>query len=501
MLLRFRWASLQIQNLCDPRRMRLDTDVRNALDRPPKALSELHGAVYAQILQLEPAGRSVAEKALKWLLCAQRPLSSREFISAVSSGSGEERKQLILSEDILGLCCNFVVLDTELDTFRLAHLSVREYLEGRSEYSSSNTHILAVERCLEEYATESIFSPLSERTPEQAVSHCATQRTSILWEYATLFWVVHYEKVEFHHGRDTLKTKVIGVFFRGFYVNGPFNEWMHATSEFSSKIEIQDPLVDKFAGILSDPVTPLHTLCTFGLLEILKEDSVLNTIDLNQTNLDEETGIYLAAWHGYVNVVEFLIGHHVNVMAINYLGETALHRAAASGHAMVLRILLESGADLAASDDSGWTSLDWAIKCRHEEAVLFLLEEGAEEEARAKYDNALVQWASTRHSDPYQYKRGHILRTEIGDHSQRIKNLNFNTCLGRPTGYTGIHNEGQTGYLNTILQLLFILRPVHEVRESGLTLKDLANLRRCCFSLHPGSAQVFCPRCSEFSRD
>ena len=463
MMLRFQWASLQIQNLCDPRRMRLDADVRKALDRPPKALSALYTAVYAQILQLESEGRSIAENALKWLLCAQRPLSTSEFLSAVSSHSIAESSQLISSEEILGLCCNLVVLDTELDTFRLAHLSVREYLEGRSDYSFDAIHSLAVEKCLNVYASKFTAVSFSTQISERAVPQISLEKNTILWEYATLYWVVHYGKIRPDQRRDTIKLKVMGVFFRGAYDSGPFFEWIHSISKLSSAIDIRDPLADKFAAILSSPVTPLHTLCTFGLLEILEEESVLNLIDLHQTSNEGETGLFLAAWQGHVDIIGFLVNKNVNVRKINNNGETALHQAACSGHVGVLRLLLENGADLKESDDSGWTSLDWAIKGRHMEAVLFLIENGAREEARAKYGDELLNWASTRLS---------VTSTRSGDRISKIQARDFNSYLSRPTGYTGIHNEGQTGYLNTTLQLLFILRPIHEVSQCAQRLSS-----------------------------
>jgi len=54
----------------------------------------------------------------------------------------------------LNICCNLVVLDAELDVFRFAHLSVREFLEGMDNYSISEIHALAMERCIETLTVE-----------------------------------------------------------------------------------------------------------------------------------------------------------------------------------------------------------------------------------------------------------------------------------------------------------------------------------------------------------
>ncbi len=39
--------------------------------------------------------------------------------------------------------------------------------------------------------------------------------------------------------------------------------------------------------------------------------------------------------------------------------------------------------------------------------------------------------------------------------------------LSRPTGFVDITNEGQTGYLNTTLQVFYMLRPVREVGQGA----------------------------------
>ena len=56
--------------------------------------------------------------------------------------------QQVTSDQILDFCCNLVVLDTQLDTFRFAHLSVREFMEKQEDYADSCCNVLAAETCL-----------------------------------------------------------------------------------------------------------------------------------------------------------------------------------------------------------------------------------------------------------------------------------------------------------------------------------------------------------------
>lgn len=124
-------------------------DFEDALGQLPRSLSELYDKTYEQIEKTETNGRVVAVMALKWLLCAQRLLSVEELIAAISgshehgtrsssdTGADLSHEQDSASEtdsasesdsvsqsDIIRLCCNLVVMDSELHVFRFAHQSV-----------------------------------------------------------------------------------------------------------------------------------------------------------------------------------------------------------------------------------------------------------------------------------------------------------------------------------------------------------------------------------------
>ena len=154
----FRWVEMSLEALS---RIKYAADFKARLGQLPAKLSGLYQIIYDQIDETETYGRDVAIKTLKWLLCAQRLLSIEELLAAVyvvgidsasDSDSGDESEQAGYPEnDILRLCRNFVVLDSEQKTFRFAHQSVRDNLLGMSEYSSVEQHALAIERCLDVY--------------------------------------------------------------------------------------------------------------------------------------------------------------------------------------------------------------------------------------------------------------------------------------------------------------------------------------------------------------
>jgi len=163
---RFRWASLSIQSLCDSERIKLPGDIELALGRLPKDLSGLYDIIYAQVPLLPSHGNSnagktlnsslVAKRTLNWILCSQAHLSTKQFIAAVSGDFFDQPGSATLTiDEILDVCCNLVVHDERADTFRFAHLSVREYLEDRAEYSKLEIHTVTDHK-FEPYAT---FTP------------------------------------------------------------------------------------------------------------------------------------------------------------------------------------------------------------------------------------------------------------------------------------------------------------------------------------------------------
>ncbi|KAF4470591.1 ankyrin repeat [Fusarium albosuccineum] len=137
----FRWASLQLEALCQ---QRTDNGVLERLGRLPKTLKALYQEIMTRIESFEAISeRQLAQTALSWLLCGKRRFGSETFLLAVS-GATEE-----LSRDqVLDLCCNLVIYDNNMDTFRFSHLSVQEFLGEHVSYRQASAHALLAEACL-----------------------------------------------------------------------------------------------------------------------------------------------------------------------------------------------------------------------------------------------------------------------------------------------------------------------------------------------------------------
>ena len=196
---RFRWASMQLQYLCS---FRFDIDIKESLGRLPPDLYTLYGNLY-DVLSKKPGDRGamVFKNVLRWLLCAQRRLRTRDFLAVVSVvPSDKADSDPITKEDVLEVCNNFVVVDDQLDTFRFAHLSVREFLEQRLRILEA--HRLMAELCLwsvtseekeEKAPTTDLLSQLRLRARPASTRSDMKRWTpsGILYRYAVIFWATH----------------------------------------------------------------------------------------------------------------------------------------------------------------------------------------------------------------------------------------------------------------------------------------------------------------------
>jgi len=118
----------------------VESDVNNIPGRKP-GLGDMHDQMEKTPASGPIAGRS-AKKALSFMLCAQRPLKSREIIAAISVDFDGHHTSLT-RDHITSICKGMVVWDSVPDEFQFTHLSVREYLDFRTPTASPKSiHLL-----------------------------------------------------------------------------------------------------------------------------------------------------------------------------------------------------------------------------------------------------------------------------------------------------------------------------------------------------------------------
>lgn len=383
---RFRWVSLQIQNLFNPDRMMLEEDIIAELGRLPKTLADLYDIAYQRITTAGPSSRALAERALKWLLCANRTLQTSEFIAAVSVDPAG-RCVKISNSDLLNVCSNMVVLDVELDIYRFAHLSVREYLESRDEYVDVKLNELATERCLGTYVSGADEAPHSSLVI--ALNH--TFRS-----YAALYWPIHL----LNAGGDNVSPPVVDkmkCFIFGNGTNSPcFDSWSSDAIELGRSLKRENPLKEKLRAALLPAKPPFPGSlpfflgCTFGWAFIIEHLSHLGFDSWDQPNNAGSSGLQIASRYGHAAVLRLLLERGADAKSKGPYGKTALYKAATYGHVDVARQLLMHGADVESMDQDWTTALHRAAGNGHVTVVQLLLAFGAQIEAKGTYGKTAV---------------------------------------------------------------------------------------------------------------
>ena len=336
---RFRWVSLQLQNLCDPRRIKVETDLLDELGRLPHTLKELYDRTYEEVLQSAKFSRTVGIRLLKWLLVAQRMLGTSEILAAVSTS--EDGTSITLTpRDVLNTTCNLVVEDKALGCFRFAHLSVREYLDTRPEFSNEETHQLLVERCLDHYILGYPNDPLND--------------------YSALFWPTHYVSLGRHARSIVLHAKLRYFLFHGANDSGPFRNWRHDVESKVARFIARgisyrsyippgafegeyDHRYKLFAA-----VNPFLTACLYGLPEVLQMQAE-SYVESFQSQLYRYvrvplyyglSGLHIAILSNFIGVAEILLRNDCRASHCTAKGETPLYLAASCRNTAMMRLLL-----------------------------------------------------------------------------------------------------------------------------------------------------------------
>ncbi|KAL7267374.1 hypothetical protein RUND412_010042 [Rhizina undulata] len=143
----FLWVRLQMEHMSQERS---ETAIRKSLQRLPKDLNATYSIIWDRILDDTDDNRLLAQRTLKWIICAKSPLSMEEIIDAVSitpmKWAEHPVHDGVTITTLLAVCQNLVVFDKELGVLRIAHFSVTEFLLEKLDIGEA--HTFAAEVCL-----------------------------------------------------------------------------------------------------------------------------------------------------------------------------------------------------------------------------------------------------------------------------------------------------------------------------------------------------------------
>lgn len=372
---RFRWVSLQISWLCGSRSSRV---ARKRLNELSEGLEESYQRVYTQILALDQDDSAMARKAISWLLCGKRHLSTSEFITAVcldTDTTPAKIRDLITKETLLDLCQNLVVLDKELDIFRVAHLSVREFFERKDGFGKHDVSAVALDVCIAALVNDAGLG--------------TWDFTGSFKFYAQVYWPDHCEGLGPQGPPEPLRSKVKSFLLEGQVASSAFTKW---TDDVKLRLpRLSDLQIRKIGDVSRLLEMPLYPVCACGMLWLAK-DASLQHVNWSFQKANHDNGIIVAALWGHHSMVEFLLQRGVPVDSRGVENRTALHVAASHGRKKVAMILLERDADINARQEGsakgvwpvsppGATALHEAASNGHLELVECLLRSGANIEA------------------------------------------------------------------------------------------------------------------------
>lgn len=109
--------------------------------------------------------------------------------------------------------------------------------------------------------------------------------------------------------------------------------------------------------------------------DIFRLQELINGRNVNSKHGSSDTLLHLAAEHGQLAVVKFLLSQGAKLDLRNDQGQTALHRASERGQTAALVALLKAGSDIHAKDKSSKTPLHLAAQKGHEGTVRALVVE------------------------------------------------------------------------------------------------------------------------------
>ncbi|OCK86545.1 ankyrin, partial [Cenococcum geophilum 1.58] len=351
----FRWASMQLQYLC---RFSMDPDIRKHLGKLPPDLDTLYAELY-DVLSDKPGELEMAvfRNVLSWLFCAQRTLKSTEFLAVVSTIPLTSKDTVFFSKDlVLQLCNNFVVFNAQLDTFRFAHLSVREFLEKRQEYKSTVTNALAAEACLWDLVSITL-NPTSKRFLSVCSQNISANSSKIdeFSKYFNVYWAVHCQLAADERTSDRLKKLFRAFIFGEGGTTCPIELWSARLPQFLGKLNISWELNRQLEDVMVTPasasVAAWFISCAFNLPEILEDLGDGLIPQAHFVNKQGRSLLHVSVTHGSCKSLKILLNRHRDKMQVT---EEVVKAAAgnwSSGEEVMALLLDQRGTEVRITEE------------------------------------------------------------------------------------------------------------------------------------------------------
>ncbi|KAG9661667.1 hypothetical protein KCU64_g2427, partial [Aureobasidium melanogenum] len=366
----FRWASLQVETLCDPEQVIREQDVIQTLAKLPSTLSKFYDVVFGHILRLNAGSRSIAVTTLQWLLGAGKILFIEEFQAALSDSGAS----IISTDDVTGCCCGLVEIDKGMNTLRPTHPSVREYLEGLPQFSKNEVTSNIAERCL------------------AANMNYGGTTLNKLADYAVMHWAHHCAAANASSHLGDILSKFL-------FHRNHFDGWLDVLEARLTDMNINSELAKKLHAVQIKPTSPPFVLSCFGLFRLLDESRLETSItDWHQCNLSGASALNVAARWGHLDAVKYLVRLGLNVNCTGGQFGHALQASAFAGHHQTIAFSIDNGATTSGPGES-FDPVYAAISSGNGEIASMILEKGYKFSSQQKFEECLKLAAFKGHVD------------------------------------------------------------------------------------------------------
>jgi ankyrin repeat protein len=311
--------------------------------------------------------RAGALKALQWILCVERPLSCGDLVQAID----EATETTLTTSDIVDLCNNLVVIDVELNVFRFAHLSVREYLESRDDFSSNFIHQSLALQCLQKCLS----------TLRTGLVSAVDFDEGRYWCYAVLYWPLHCQFAG--SGLSPPIVDMLSSFLKSEERNGStYTAWIRFVSSLKTSW-IGEKRRVLFKLISSRPPHPIFLVITFDLNFFLRDTLEMLGSHENLVNSQNLSPLALACNLGRTDAARLLLGkgetvdvtRHVKYWTTKYGRWLAnpLSAAVYHNHKEIVSMLLAAGAEPNIDTDTDPSPLVLAVQMGDQTLVKMLI--------------------------------------------------------------------------------------------------------------------------------
>ena len=321
--------------------------VRMALGKPPTVVLEQYSESIRRIQNQDGPDTELALKLLSLIHCANRPLTRDEVCHALAIEPGETRFEERALPDLkiaLGVSAGLVSVVTNaagptskagenIETLRLVHATLSEYLEANSPQLFSAPQLDLAEKCLTYLSYEDIRDYLLDA--QQNTTPASLRSRLPFLEYAVMHWGVHAKGFE----KELLSQ--ISVFLR--------REAPNINSLISLDTPPNAPLqadLDSYPGMYA--INPLITATVLDLRLVLQD--LLGSYDVNSRDSKGRTALHFAVSWSNLAVVKQLLAAGADPNVLDQCGHSPLFWASSNSDSRYSELLIEGGGVVGASD-------------------------------------------------------------------------------------------------------------------------------------------------------